>query len=205
MQSNECQVKGVNHFPQSTVRASVCAAEDTIGHICCQDTLLPCAQLAVGPSWALFAKLLPRCPVSSLYCCQGLFLPRGRTGHLSLLNFMRFLLAHSSSLPGSLWMAALPASMSSTPLSLGLSVDFVRVCSVFSSILLTETLNKTRWSPEVFYSLLPSRWSTTMSRYPLSSTVQSVFHPASSPSTQTITSQLGYKDVARGRWCWIPC
>lgn len=38
----------------------------------------------------------------SLYWCMGLFLPRCRTSHFPLLNFMRFLYAHFSSLPRSL-------------------------------------------------------------------------------------------------------
>lgn len=167
MQSNECQVKGVNHFPQSTVCACVCIAEDTAGHLCCQDTLLACAQLAVGPSWAFFAELLPSLSVPSLYHSQGLFLPRGRTWHLCLLNFMRFLSAHSSSLSRSLWMAALPASVSTAP-SLGSSADFLRVYAVFSSISLIDKLNKTSAKNEALsYStryFLPGGvqpWATT--------------------------------------------
>lgn len=37
-----------------------------------------------------------------------------------------------------------------------------------------------------------------MSRYPLSLTAQSVFHPTGSPPTQTVTSQLGYKMLQEG-------
>lgn len=55
--------------------------------------------------------LLPSCLVPSLYYCQGLFLPICRASHLSLLNFPRFLLAHSSSLFRSLWNATLPFSI----------------------------------------------------------------------------------------------
>lgn len=56
------------------------------------------------------ADLLCIQPVPSPYCCRGWFYPRLRTSHLPLLNFISLLLVHSSNLPRSLWMQALPLS-----------------------------------------------------------------------------------------------
>lgn len=49
----------------------------------------------------------------------GLFLPWCRTLHITLLNFMRFMPAHFSNLPMSLWMASL-TNISATPPSFSL-------------------------------------------------------------------------------------
>ena len=46
------------------------------------------------------ANLLSSQPVPRLFWHRGLLLPRGRTLHFPLLNFIRFLLAHFSSRPG---------------------------------------------------------------------------------------------------------
>ena len=70
----------------------------------------------------------------SLYWCLGLFLPRGRTLHLPLLNLIRFLSAHLSSLSRSRWMAAQPASVSTTPPSLVSSANWLRVHSNRQSV-----------------------------------------------------------------------
>jgi len=47
-------------------------------------------------------ELLPSHPVPSLHHCQRLFFLMFRASHLSLLNFVSFLLGHSSSLSRSL-------------------------------------------------------------------------------------------------------
>lgn len=86
------------------------AARDTTGHLCFKGTAPAPAQLGVHQDpqilffWALFWLVTP-----AMFWCLGLFLPRCRTLHLSLLNSVRFLAAHLSSLLTSLWMAAQPA------------------------------------------------------------------------------------------------
>ena len=58
---------------------------------------------------AFSAELLPGQEGPSLYGCQKLFFPRCLTRHLSLLNFIWFLLPHSSSPSKAVWVAALPS------------------------------------------------------------------------------------------------
>lgn len=66
--------------------------------------------LGQPPAHAALWQVSPPSGSLSLYFCQGFFLPRCRTLHLSSLNFIRLLLANSSNLARSLWMAALPFS-----------------------------------------------------------------------------------------------
>lgn len=88
------------------------------------------------------AELLYSQCISSLYHCNEFFLPRCRTWHLSLLNFMKFLLAYSSSLSRSLWMLALLPGMW-TGISLVSSANKMRVHYVASSRPLIKLLNRT--------------------------------------------------------------
>lgn len=82
-------------------------------------------QLAVpqGPR-DFAAELLPRQAVSSLDHCLGLWLPRGRGWHFSVLNCRR---PHSYTLPTSLWMAALLSNTLAFPPSLVSSANLTRV------------------------------------------------------------------------------
>ena len=61
---------------------------------------------------SLFTELLSSRSAPSLYWCMGLFLPRCRTLHLLLLNFIRFVSAQLSGLSRSRWMAAQPSGVS---------------------------------------------------------------------------------------------
>lgn len=61
MQSNECKVQGINHFLQSTIYASVCTAQDTIGHLCCWNMLLACAPLLLAPAETFLQSSSPIC------------------------------------------------------------------------------------------------------------------------------------------------
>jgi len=61
------------------------------------------------------ANLLSSWAAPSIYWCMGLSLPRCRTLHFPLLNCMRFLSAHFSSLLRSLWLAAKLSGVSATP------------------------------------------------------------------------------------------
>jgi len=80
---------------------------------------IPFAAFAAGARcWLMFNLVSTRTPkyfsvkllfswaAPSINQCRGLFLPRYRTLHVSLLNFIRLLSAHFSSLSRSLWMAA---------------------------------------------------------------------------------------------------
>lgn len=61
----------------------------------------------------------------SMSWCMGLFLPRdSKTLHFPLLNFIKFLSSHFSSLVRSLWMTADSSVLSSTPPSLVPSAEF---------------------------------------------------------------------------------
>lgn len=79
---------------------------------CWNWVILGSSSLALGEMLACATLWQAASPLGStiLYFCQGFFLPRCRTLHLSSLNFIRLLLAHSSNLARSLWMAALPFS-----------------------------------------------------------------------------------------------
>lgn len=85
--SNDCCIKGDNHFPRSTSHAFVNTAQHTVG-LCCQETLLVHVQLLSTKT--LLAGLLPGQPLPSRWCCcQRFFLSRYRTWHLPL-NFSEF-------------------------------------------------------------------------------------------------------------------
>lgn len=88
-------------------------------------------------------ELLPRELAPRLYCGPGLFYSRCKPilFFLLLLNFMRFLSTHFSSLSASLWTVALPSSTLSTHPSLVFCADLLRMHSVPSPRLLMKTLN----------------------------------------------------------------
>lgn len=92
--------------------------------------------------WLMFTSLSAKTPrslsaehqlfsysVLSLYHCGDFFLSRCRHLHLSLLNFIVFLLRHSSILSRSLWMATLLCSILPGPPHLVSSTDLMRVYS----------------------------------------------------------------------------
>ena len=79
-------------------------AQDTISHVSHKATLL--AHVSAPVTQDCSAKPLCSWAPPSRYWCWGLFLPRCRTLHLSLLNFVKFLSVHFSSLLRSFWLAA---------------------------------------------------------------------------------------------------
>lgn len=85
--------RGDKLFPPSTGLASHNRAQDAVAHLCCQGTLL--TQFTAHQTW-----------------CKRFVHHQHWSLHLSSLNFMRFLLTPSSSLFRSLWMTALPSSIS---------------------------------------------------------------------------------------------
>lgn len=107
-----CQTERKNQFPPnfSVVLSPVCSwahelQEHTVGsHSACpSQPSAPFLQSCSLPSQ------IPACPPGGL--CQ----PTCRALHLPLLNFMRSPRAHFSSLTRSVWVAALPSSISATP------------------------------------------------------------------------------------------
>lgn len=79
-----------------------------------RETLLTTSFHATVHRWLVLTLLSTRSPGSSsqsfypvpgLHLCQGLFLSRCRTLHLSQMDFIMFLSAHSSCLSRYLWMA----------------------------------------------------------------------------------------------------
>lgn len=95
--------------------APVHKAQDAVGLLRCQGTRPAHVQLAFQDAQVVSRGLHPKLSVPNLSHCQGLFLPRCRTQHLSLLNFTSFFSAHFSNPSRSLWMAALLVSLPSSP------------------------------------------------------------------------------------------
>ena len=83
-----------------------------------------------GTPKSFSAGLLSNHSPPSLYWYWRLPRPRCRTLHLALLNLMRFTPVHFSSLWRPLWMASLPCSVSTAPLSSVLSADLLRLHSI---------------------------------------------------------------------------
>lgn len=97
--SNECQVEGNNLFHPATSCAPVITANNAVGSLWCLCMLLAHVECAAYQDWtptAFSPDLL-----LSLYSCKD-FCDWCRILHLSLLNFVRFLLSHCFSLSSSL-------------------------------------------------------------------------------------------------------
>lgn len=80
----------------------------------------------------VFGRATPHAPVSSLYHCKDHFLPKCRDLHLSLLSFIRILLACSSNLYRSFYMTALSCCVSTVSLSLVRCANLMKVHSIVS-------------------------------------------------------------------------
>lgn len=74
--------------------------QDAMGLLCYKGTLVPRFQLGVhqDPEVLSSADLLSSWLAPSLHCCLGVFFCRHRISQFSLVNFMKFLPAHFSSL-----------------------------------------------------------------------------------------------------------
>lgn len=151
---NRCAVTtdeqmGKDHPPQPAGDAPTNTTQNTISLLCQQSTLLAHGQLFVhqDPQVLLYkASSQPFGP--SLYWCMGLFLTKHMTLQFPLLNFMRFFLAHSSSLSRLLRTAAKPSGATATLFNFLLLANFLRVHSDLSSRSLTKRLNSYRSSGE---------------------------------------------------------
>lgn len=101
--SDKCWIEG-NVLPQPAVA------------LCCKGTLQANVEfLFHQDAQVIFCKIAFQPVVTSLNWCSGLFHPGYWTMHLLLLNFMRFLSTHFFSPSRSLWIAALLASVLTTP------------------------------------------------------------------------------------------
>jgi len=92
---------------------------------------------------SLSTELLSRRSAPILYSYMRLCLPRCRTLHLPLLNFIRLFSTHLSSLSRSCWMAAQPSGVSATHPTFVSSANLLRVRFILSSRSLMSKLNKT--------------------------------------------------------------
>lgn len=95
-------------------------------------------------------ECFPGQPVPNLSCSQGLFLSTCRASHLSFLNRIRLLLAHSSLQPNTPWTAVLPLSVLTALLSL-VSFAGLKCMHIFFSFRLlvkcyTRYLNYSTWN-----------------------------------------------------------
>lgn len=89
--------------------------------------------LSNGTPRSVYAKLLPRQSVPSLYWCLGLCIPWYRTFHLLSLIFMEAQLAHFSGLLRFPWRVALLSIILTVPSKVVSSVDLLKVHSLPSS------------------------------------------------------------------------
>ena len=103
---------------------------------------------------SLSTGLLSSRSAPSLYWCMGLFLPRCRTLHLPLLNFIRFLCAQLSSLYRSHWMPAQPSGVPATLPSFMSPANLLRLHSVPSSRSWMKKMNKNGWTTDPQGTLL---------------------------------------------------
>lgn len=89
--------------------------------------LLILSLLSTKAPSSLSTQLLPSQVDSSLFCPPGLGFPRCKTIHLSLLNIIRFLLAHCFSISRSSCRVAVPSEVSTFPHSLVSLAKFIWV------------------------------------------------------------------------------
>lgn len=101
MQYHKCWGEGEDYSPQPTSCASANTAQETFATRTC------CWLMPSLPSTSTIRSFSGELHLSLCYW-RGFLLPRCRTLYLSLLNFIRFLLAHFVVLYTSLWNSALP-------------------------------------------------------------------------------------------------
>lgn len=129
-----------NPVPQSTCYIPINKAQDAAGlHLCHRSVLFLSLLSAATTPRASLKKLLPNLAILRPCCWQTLFLPRCPTTYLLQPNFIWF--PSTFSLPRSLWMAALPSSVSTGPYNLLSSACLTRMVSTHSSRLLIKMQN----------------------------------------------------------------
>ena len=119
VRSHQHRVEGQDHLLHAASHISFDAAQDAVDFLVWEDPLLAHVQPAIHQYPQVFfskAVLNPFIPLLELVV--GLPLPRCKTSHLDLLNFMSFTWARCSSLSRSLWTASHPSHVSNAPHSL---------------------------------------------------------------------------------------
>ncbi|KAK4810721.1 hypothetical protein QYF61_007695 [Mycteria americana] len=120
-------------YPAKSTPVQAMSTQDTVNLLCGKGTLLAHVQLGVHQDLLCKAAFQLGGP-QHVYWCMGLFLPWCRTWHFPLLNCMRFLSAHFSSLSRSLWMAAQPSGISATPPSFVASANLLKLCPLIEDV-----------------------------------------------------------------------
>lgn len=181
--------EGDNHIPQSPNYTSVNRDQDAFRLLCCHGKLLAHVQLAVNMTPQILLVLHLSSSVPSLYPCKGFFLPGCKTSHLSLLNFMKFLLAHSSGLSMSLWTAVLPSMISTSSRNLASSANMVNVCSLFPQVIAKDIKqDRSRDSALQCTCYHPPGRVRAINNYFLNLTIQPLFHPFICSHPHTVSS-----------------
>lgn len=98
------------------------------------------------------------CRAHDIHWYMELFLPRCRIWHFSLMNFMRLMSAHFSSLSWSLWVAAQSCGVSATPPIVVSSANFQRVHFAPSVRSLMKKLKRTGSTIDSVSGVHPGSW-----------------------------------------------
>lgn len=98
------------------------------------------------------------CRAHDIHWYMELFLPRCRIWHFSLMNFMRLMSAHFSSLSWSLWVAAQSCGVSATPPIVVSSANFQRVHFAPSVRSLMKKLKRTGSTIDSVGGVHPGSW-----------------------------------------------
>ena len=138
--SHQSRVEGQNPLPQPAGHTSLDAAEDTVGLLGCEHTLVAHVQLFIHQYPQVFLIRAALNPFIRQPLLIGLPRPMCRTLRMALLN-MRFTWAHISSLSRSLWMKSCPSGVSAVPLRLVSYADLLKVHLVLLSMWLMKILN----------------------------------------------------------------
>ncbi|KAK4824005.1 hypothetical protein QYF61_009219 [Mycteria americana] len=112
--SHQSRVEGQNPLPQPAGHAAFDAAQDTVGLVGCERTLLAHVQLFIHQ----YPQVLLHRAALNPFIPQPVWIPGAALTqvHLAFLKLMRFTQAHFSSLSRSLWMASHPSGVSNAPL-----------------------------------------------------------------------------------------
>jgi len=109
---HQCRIEVQDHLPRPAAHASLDAAQDKVGFLGCESTLLAHVQFAIHQyPQVLFGRAALNPSIPHLVLVMGVASTRVQDFALGLLNIMRFTWAHCSSLSRSLWMASCPSDV----------------------------------------------------------------------------------------------
>lgn len=127
-----------------------------------------------------------------MYWCTTMFFPVCRTLHVPLLNFIKSLSAHLSSLLKTLRIAAQPSGVSTTPPSFVAPANLLRVHSASSER--SDQKDRTHHSLLGYTAIYwPPTRLCAMDHHPLGPAVQPLFNPPHHLLNQPIYQQLVYE------------